>query len=117
MDGSVTGSLNFILANGFAGGITKVSGNLEGQNLNLKKVPKTIIPVNMEGDAQTATAKFEGGSSNYKAFISLTLDDFVLKSSKGREIKISQVKTSNLIDFEYVSQDIKMGGVSNFNQR
>ena len=109
MDGSVTGSLNFILASGFAGGITKVSGNLEGQNLNLKKIPKTIIPVNMEGDAQTATAKFEGGSSNYKAFISLNLKDFVLKSNKGREIKISQVKTSNLIDFEYVSQDIKMG--------
>jgi len=109
MDGSARGSLNFILAKGFGGGITNLSGNIEGWNLNLKKTPKTIIPANIEGDAQTATAKFEGGSNNYKADISLTVNNFVLKSNKGREIKISQFQTSDLIDFEYVSSDVEKG--------
>ena len=109
MDGSARGSLNFILAKGFGGGITNLNGNIEGRNLNLKKTPKTIIPANIEGDAQTVTAKFEGGSNNYKADISLTVNTFILKSNKGREIKISQFQTSDLIDFEYISSDIEKG--------
>ncbi len=116
MDGSAAGSLNFILANGFGGGITKLSGNIEGQNLNLKKTPKTIIPANIEGNAQTATAKFEGGSSNYKADISLTVNNFVLKSNKGREVRISQVQTSDLIDFEYKTTDIEREGAASLTE-
>lgn len=110
MDGNARGSLNFILSNGFGGGITKISGNIEGQNLNLQKTPKTIIPANIEGDAQSAIAKFEGGDSNYKADISLTVNNFILKSNKGREFRVSQFQTSDLIDFEYVSANIEKEG-------
>ncbi len=124
MQGIASGSLNFFLSDGFGGGITTISGNVNGSNLNLEKTPKTIIPANIAGIAHSVSAKFEGGSNNYKATISLTANDFVLKSKKEREFRVANIRTSAPVDFEYKSQNqengssnqedilIKGGGVS-----
>ena len=104
LDGVARGSLNFMLDQGFGGGITEISGDIVGQELNLKKTPKTIIPANIEGNGQSVSAKFSGGSGNYKADISLIVNDFVLKSSKGREFKMSRVQSGDLVDFKYNSE-------------
>lgn len=124
MDGVARGTLNFILSEGFGGGITTISGDIEGSNLNLENTPKTIIPANIAGNAQSASAQFQGGSNNYKANISLAVNDFTLKSQKQREFRVSKLQTSQAVDFEYKSptkedgasgQDeifIKGGGVS-----
>ena len=124
MDGSASGSLNFFLSDGFGGGITTISGNISGSNLNLEKTPKTIIPANIAGLAQSANANFEGGSNSYKATISLSANDFVLKSKNDREFRVANIRSSAPVDFEYKSQNednipsdqedilIKGGGVS-----
>ena len=88
MDGSASGTLNFFLSQGFGGGITKISGNILGSNLNLEMTPKTIIPANIAGNAESASARFEGGSSNYKADIFLSISNFLLKSNLGREFRV-----------------------------
>lgn len=103
MDGSAAGTLNFFLSQGFGGGITRISGNIIGSNLNLEKTPRTIIPANIAGNALSASAKFEGGSSNYDADISIQIDNFLLKSNQGREFRISTLQTGESVDFQYKS--------------
>jgi hypothetical protein len=103
MEGSAGGSLNFFLAQGFGGGITKITGNIDGSDLNLAKTPKTIIPADITGNAASASANFEGGSSNYKADILMTVDNFILKSNKGRDFRVSQLQTVNPVKLEYKS--------------
>ncbi len=123
MDGFATGTLNFMLSEGFGGGITTISGDIRGSNLNLEKTPRTIIPANIAGNAQSANANFQGGSSNYKADISLAVTDFVLKSNQNREFRVSKLQANQAVDFEYKSPTkegdsnndeilIKGGGVS-----
>ncbi|MEX1000368.1 MAG: hypothetical protein WD000_10510, partial [Thermodesulfobacteriota bacterium] len=103
MDGSASGTLNFFLSQGFGGGITKISGNILGSNLNLEMTPKTIIPANIAGNAESASARFEGGSSNYEADISLSISNFLLKSNLGREFRVSKLQTGESVDFRYKS--------------
>ncbi len=103
MEGSASGTLNFFLSKGFGGGITKITGDIIGNNLNLEMTPKTVIPANIAGNAEFASASFEGGSSNYKADISLIINNFLLKSNRGREFKVSKLQTKEPIDFEYKS--------------
>ena len=103
LDGKAAGTLNFFLPQGFGGGISKISGNISGRNLNLEKTPKTIIPANISGNALSASAMFEGGSSNYDADISIQIDNFLLKSNQGREFRLSKLKTTESIDFKYKS--------------
>ena len=107
MDGIATGSLNFFLEKGFGGGITTISGDINGSNLNLEKTPKAIIPANIAGLAQTASAKFEGGSNNYKANISIAVNDFVLKSKEEREFRVARIRSTVPVDFEYKSLNQK----------
>ncbi|GJM15704.1 MAG: hypothetical protein DHS20C13_10310 [Thermodesulfobacteriota bacterium] len=103
MGGGASGALNFFLSKGFGGGITKITGDIIGNNLNLEMTPKTIIPANISGNALSASAKFEGGSSNYNANISLHINNFLLKSNKGREFRVSNLQTSGPVDFKYKS--------------
>ncbi len=103
MDGSASGTLNFFLSQGFGGGITKISGNILGSNLNLEMTPKTIIPANIAGNAESVSARFEGGSSNYDADISLKIDNFLLQSNQGREFRVSKLQTGESVDFRYKS--------------
>lgn len=103
MDGSAGGTLNFFLSQGFGGGISKISGNISGSNLNLEKTPRSIIPANIAGNAVSASAEFEGGASNYDADISIQIDNFLLKSNQGREFRVSTLQTSESVDFKYQS--------------
>lgn len=103
MDGQASGTLNFFLSQGFGGGISKISGNISGSNLNLEKTPKTIIPANISGNALSASAMFEGGASNYDADISIQIDNFLLKSNQGREFRVSTLQTSEAVDLQYKS--------------
>lgn len=104
MDGSAGGTLTFLLTEGFGGGISTIKGNISGSNLNLEKTPKTIIPANIAGLANSAGARFEGGSGNYKADIALDVNNFLLKSNQGREFRVSKLKTADTVDFEYQSE-------------
>jgi len=116
MDGSASGTLNFLLSQGFGGGITQIGGDIDGNNLNLEKTPKTIIPANIAGNAESVSAKFVGGSSNYKADISLAINNFLLKSNNGREFKISKLQTGDSIYLEYKSQSKEEDSSTNSTQ-
>ncbi|MEQ9617651.1 MAG: hypothetical protein RIG61_00575 [Deltaproteobacteria bacterium] len=101
MDGRVHGSLDIIPA---ANGI-EIGGRLSGENLNLKKAPKNILPFNMEGDARQVSADFKGRSGNYDAGITFAVNDFLLRSDRGREFKISKVSSGEVVRFEYISAE------------
>ncbi len=109
MDGSAAGTLSFLLSEGFGGGITSIQGDISGSGLNLEKTPKSIIPANIAGNARSANAKFEGASGNYKADISLIVEDFVLKSKKEREFRVSKLSTSGPFTLDYKSVGAKEG--------
>jgi len=101
MDGKLTGSMGFDLS----GESFKLSGLLTGQNLNLIEIPKSVIPFDMEGTAESATAEFEGGSGTYDADISFTAKDVILSLSKGRAFRVSEVQSEQNLEFKFVSGD------------
>ncbi len=109
MDGSATGTLNFLLTDGLGGGITSLHGDISGSNLNLEKIPKAIIPANIGGNARYVNAKFEGASSSYTADISLVVEGFILKSNKEREFRVSKLSTSGPFTLDYKSVGAKEG--------
>lgn len=113
MDGKAYGTLNFFLSQGVSGGISKISGDINGNNLNLEKTPKAIIPANIAGDATSASATFEGGSGNYEAYILLAANNFLLKSNKAREFRVLSLQTLSPVNLKYKSLDVKDGNSEN----
>lgn len=107
MDGKAYGVLNFFLNQGFGGGITSISGDINGNDLNLEKTPKTIIPADIAGNATSASATFEGGSGNYEADILLTANNFLLKSNLGREFRVSSVQALSPVNLKYKSLEVE----------
>jgi hypothetical protein len=101
MDGTLTGSIGFDLSEGSF----KLGGLLTGRNLNLKEVHKSVVPVDIEGTAETVTAKFSGGTGVYDADISFTVRDFLLSLSKGRAFRLSKARSQNNLEFKFVSDD------------
>lgn len=101
MDGRVGGSFEIIPGEGE----TEILGKLEGENLNLEKTPKNIVPLNINGNAQKASAKFGGKAGNYNADISFVLKDFLVRSKAGREFVLSNAETGEPLRFEFISAE------------
>lgn len=97
MDGKVSGSFELIEKDGGS----EVRGSLKGENLNLKKVPESVAPFDMEGSAQSVAADIEGNQGNYNAGISFVVNDFVVRSNTGSEFKVSKAESRGTLGLEY----------------
>lgn len=97
MDGAVSGTLKF----GFGNDALQIGGTINGEGLDLAKAPKNIAPVDMEGNARSVSADFNGSSGDYKADISFTVGDLVIKSKTGREFRLSGAETGEPVRLEY----------------
>ena len=100
MDGVVSGSLGLSVINGRS----KVVGSLTGANLNLNKAPKSLVPFDLEGSARSLSAVIEGNPGDYKAGVSFAVNNLIVRSSTGREFKVSQAGSSGPLDLEYVEK-------------
>ncbi len=73
----------------------------EGENLNLKKAPKSVAPFDMEGNARSVAADIRGNQGNYNAGISFVVNDFVVRSNTGSEFKVSKAESRGTLGLEY----------------
>jgi len=99
MDGRLAGSIGFDLIEG----TLKLTGLLTVQGLNLKEIPKSAVPVDIEGTAETVSAEFSGGSGVYNAAISFTAKDFLLSLSTGSAFRVSKAQTQQDLEVKFVS--------------
>jgi len=97
MGGDVSGTLKF----GFGNDGLHIGGKVNGEGLDLAKAPKNIAPVDMEGNARSVSADFNGSSGDYEADISFAVGDFAIKSKTGREFRISGAETREPVRLEY----------------
>ncbi len=101
MDGRIAGVFEIIPGDGE----TEIRGKLDGEDLNLEKTPKNIAPLNMEGSAQSVSAEFRGKGGNYNADISFKVVDFLITSKAGREFRVAEAETGELVRFEFISPE------------
>ncbi|MCL4244099.1 MAG: hypothetical protein KJ002_03070 [Candidatus Dadabacteria bacterium] len=84
-------------------GKSRLSGKINGRDLDVSRIPEDLIPFDVAGRAESLSADFKGEGGEYAAEVSFAVNGLEINLGEGRDFKLSRAATSAPVRIEYAA--------------